>query len=166
MSDARQQLRDALWLLAHGSTEDNDVAVTLIRDRVELDENSIRWELHALRVFAVETGIYLGSGNEAERYDEMMAALYAPMIRQYREDPDQGAALDFNVLKTRVEVYRGCAERISGSSAADPKKLVQHIGRQFAALCGTKDRKVAAVGSGVFVETSRMAKRVSETRPD
>ena len=166
MNDARQQLRDALWLLAHGSAEDNDIAVNLIRDRVELDDNSIRWELHALRVFAVETGLYLGCGNDSGRYDEMMGALYAPMIQQYREDPDQNAALDFNVLKARVELYRGCAEQVSQAPKTEPKQLVQHIGRQFATLCHTKDRRVAAVGSGVFVETSRLAKRVSETKPD
>ncbi|UCG87264.1 MAG: hypothetical protein JSW71_01590 [Gemmatimonadota bacterium] len=162
MDEARQQLRDALWLLAQGATEDNDIAVKLIRDRVELDENSIRWELHALRVFAVESGLYLGCGKDSARYDEMMAALYAPMIRQYREDPDQNAALDFNVLKARVELYRGCADRAGKDPQIEPKNLVQHIGRQFAALCHTRDRRVAAVGSGVFVETSKMAKRVSE----
>jgi hypothetical protein len=165
MNEARQQLRDALWLLAHGSTEDNNIAVKLIRDRVELDDNAVRWELHALRVFAVETGLYLGCGDDSGRYDEMMAALYAPMIQQYREDPDQNAALDFNVLKARIELYRGCAERVSQDSNPAPKQLVKHIGRQFAKLCRTSDRKVAAVGSGVFVETSRVAKRVSETKP-
>ena len=163
MDEARQRLRDALWLLAHGSTEDNDTAVRLIRERVDLEENTVRWELHALRVFAVETGLYLGCGSDSERYDEMMAALYGPMIHQYREDPDQNAALDFNVLKSRVELYRSCAERVGQEAGAEPKTLVRQIGRQFAALCHTKDSKVAAIGSGVFVETSKMAMRVSDT---
>jgi hypothetical protein len=162
MNDGTQELRDALWLLSHGTTEDNDTAVAIVKDRVELDENAIRWELHALRVFAVETGLYLGCGSDSARYDEMTAALYAPMIRQYREDPDQNAALDFNVLKTRVELYRGCAERAASASKADPRTLVRQIGRQFATLCHSGDRKVAAVGSGVFVETSRLAQRVSQ----
>lgn len=164
MNDAIQQLRDALWLLAHGTTEDNDTAVAVVKDRVELDENAIRWELHALRVFAVETGLYLGCGSDSARYDEMTAALYAPMIRQYREDPDQNAAWDFNVLKTRVGLYRGCAERAATDSEANPQTLLRQIGRQFAKLCRSKDRKVAAVGSGVFVETSRLAQRVCQAK--
>jgi hypothetical protein len=162
MDDSRQQLQDALLMLSYGPAEETETAVGLIRDRIELDENSIRWEIHALRVFAIETGIYLGCGENNSRYDQMMGALYAPMIREYREDTNPQASLDFNVLKARVELYRGRTEFVSQETKIDPKQLVKQIGQQFAALCNTKDHKVAAIGSGVFVETSRVAKRISE----
>jgi len=163
MSELQQNLQKALQLLARGSAEDNELAIGLLRDRVKLDDNAIQWELHALRVFAVETGIYLGCGSDPSKYDDMLAALYSPMIREARDSEDEQASLDFNVLKSRVELYRGRAESVSEDTNIKPKQLVRHIGSQFATLCETKDSKVAAVGSGVFVETSTLAKRVSET---
>ena len=149
-------------MLSHGSAEEIETALGLLRDRVELDENAVRWEMHALRVFAIETGIYLGCGQNSGRYNQMMGALYGPMVREYREDPDPQASLDFNTLKARIEIYRANAESASKGADPDPKKLVRQIGQQFATFCNTEDHKVAAVGSGLFVETSRAAKRLSE----
>ena len=163
MSERRKNLEEALQLLARGSTEDDELAISLLRDRVKLDDNAIRWELHAVRFFAVETGIYLGCGSDPSKYDDMLAALYSPIIREVRDSEDPQASLDFNILKSRVELYRGRAESVSENTDINPKELVKHIGRQFAVLCETKDPKVAAVASGVFVETSKLAKRVSET---
>jgi hypothetical protein len=163
LNESRRNLEEALQLLARGSTEDDELAISLLRDRVKLDDNAIRWELHAVRFFAVETGIYLGCGSDPSKYDDMLAALYSPIIREVRDSEDNQASLDFNVLKSRVELYRGRAESVSENTNIEPKELVRHIGRQFATLCETKDPKVAAVGSGVFVETSTLAKKVSET---
>jgi hypothetical protein len=161
MTGNKQQLEGALWLLARGSSGENDLTISIVRNSADLDENQIRWELHALRLFAVESGAYLGCSGDPGRYDRLLAALYGPMVREYREDSNPQASLDFQTLKARVEMYRrvvGAAEE----SETSPENLVRRVGQLFAELCKATDANAADAGSSVFMATARQAKHVAE----
>jgi len=161
MTENKQQLEGALWILARGSIEENDLTISIVRNSADVDENQILWELHALRLFAVESGAYLGCSGDASLYDRLLAALYGPMVREYREDSNPKASLDFQTLKARVELYRQVVET-AGESETSPENLVRRVGQLFAELCKTADTNVADAGSSVFMGAARQAKHVAE----
>jgi len=157
----RQKLEGALWVLAHGSSEENELTIPVVSNSADLDENQIRWELHALRLFAVESGAYLGCSGDPSRYDRLLAALYGPMVREYRESSNPQASLDFQTLKARVELYRQVVETTEACETS-PENLVRRVGQLFAELCKSTDSNVADVGSSVFLAVARQAKHVAE----
>lgn len=161
MTGNKQQLEGALWVLARGSSTENDLAISIVGKNTNLDENQIRWELHALRMFAVESGAYLGCAGDTDQYDKLLAALYGPMVREYREDSDPNASFDFQTVKARVELYRRVVETAEESEMS-PENLVRRVGQLFAKLCKTVDASVADAGSAVFMGVARQAKHVAE----
>jgi hypothetical protein len=161
MTEDNQQLVGALWILARGSSEENDLTISIVGNNTDLDENHIRWELHALRLFAVESGTYLGCAGDANQYDKLLAALHGPMVREYREDSNPQASLDFQTVKARVELYRRVVET-ADESETSAENLVRRVGQLFAELCKTADASVADAGSSVFMGVARQAKHVAE----
>ncbi len=154
MTGNKQQLDGALWILARGSSEENDLTVSIVGNSADLDDAQIRWELHALRLCAVESGAYLGCAGNRGHYDKLLAALYGPMARECREDSNPQTSVDLQTLKARVGLYRRVVETTEDSQAS-PENLVRRVGRLFAELCKTADASVADAGSLVFMGAAR-----------
>jgi len=95
------------------------------------------------------------------RRDEMLGALYNPMIKDARNDPHLQASVDFAQLKSRVELYRAFLASAEGTHKS-PQDLLEKIGQHFANSCKTGDPTVVKLGSAVFVNVCREAKRLAE----
>jgi hypothetical protein len=159
MTEGRQGLEAALQSLAKGSAEENDRIIALIRDHTGAEENAIRWEIHALRLFSVESGMDLGPGDRPS--DRLLAALYGPLVRSARDDSDARASQDFATLRSRAEMYRGVLQA-NEQSVSSAQELIEQVGRQFATLCKSEDPRVAHAGGELFVKVAKQAKHITE----
>jgi hypothetical protein len=161
MTDERRELEAALLVLADGTAAENETVLAQISRRTDAEEASLRTELRALRLFSVESGLFLGSVADDNRRDEMLGALYHPMIRDVRNDPDPQASVDFATVKSRVELYRVFLASTEGPHES-PQALLEKIGQHFATACNTDDPKVAHLGCALFIDVCRKAKRLAE----
>lgn len=162
MSDQRQQLETTLQLLACGSSEVDDRIADRIRKHCDMGKEVLRQEIHALRLFSVESGIDLACGEREDTRDQFSAALYSPMVKAARDADDANLSMEFATLKARVEVYRGSLQDCE-QAMITPQDLVQRVGQQFAKLCGAPETDVEEIGLSIFVDTCRRAKRVAES---
>ncbi len=161
MTEDRSELQAALESLTNGTEGEDEAILAQIGRRTDAEEELLRTEVRALRLFSVESGLFLGSAADDERRDEMLAALYSRMVRRVRDDPDPQASVDFAQLKSSVERYRVSLAATSEPQRS-PQDLLQKIGQHFADACRTEDPEVANVGSAVFIDVCRKAKRLAE----
>jgi hypothetical protein len=160
MTEKRQELEAALQSLATGSGEEDDQILAAIRDRTGLEDDSLKWEISALRLFSVESGIDLGSHERPS--DRLLAALYRPLVALARDDSDPQASVDFADLRSRAETYRAALKH-NESSVGSAGELVDQVGQQFANLCNSDDPGVSHAGAVLFARIAKQAKNIAET---
>lgn len=158
MTGTRKRLESELQSLAHGSTEENESILAHIREHSEADDDALRLEIHALRLFSVESGMDLGS--DMAPPDPLVAALYGPLVHSSRSDSSPAASLGFAALRSSAEGYRAALSR-NEPSVTSATGLIERVGQQFASRCKSDDHRVARAGSALFVAVARQAREVT-----